>query len=104
MEKQLRDREEETRIAAGYKAEFLANMSHEIRTPMNVICGMAELLENCDLSPLENEYVGMIKSSSNNLLGIVNDILDTGIYLIFYLEILTFEVNHLNLICHIPRV
>ncbi len=76
MEKQLRDREEETRIAAGYKAEFLANMSHEIRTPMNVICGMAELLENCDLSPLENEYVGMIKSSSNNLLGIVNDILD----------------------------
>lgn len=58
------------------KSAFLANMSHEIRTPMNAICGMAELLEHSELSPLNAEYVSTIKSSAQNLLGIINNILD----------------------------
>lgn len=76
MEEQLRISEENTRIAAANKSEFLANMSHEIRTPMNVICGMSNMLDSCNLTPLEHEYVEMIQSSANNLLNIVNDILD----------------------------
>lgn len=58
------------------KDEFLANMSHEIRTPMNAIYGMAEILSDMDMSPVEKDYVNTIKSASMNLLDIINDILD----------------------------
>ncbi|MBQ9947951.1 MAG: response regulator [Oscillospiraceae bacterium] len=58
------------------KSAFLANMSHEIRTPMNAICGMSELLERSELSPINAEYVTTIRNSASNLLAIINDILD----------------------------
>ena len=58
------------------KDDFLANMSHEIRTPMNAIYGMAELLSESDMSPVEKEYINTIKNASTNLLKIINDILD----------------------------
>ncbi|WP_456430814.1 ATP-binding protein [Nitratifractor sp.] len=55
---------------------FLANMSHEIRTPLNGILGFTQLLDSTDLTPEQREFLEVIKSSSNNLLKIVNDILD----------------------------
>lgn len=58
------------------KDDFLANMSHEIRTPMNAIYGMAELLSESDMPPLEKDYINTIKSAATNLLKIINDILD----------------------------
>ena len=58
------------------KSTFLANMSHEIRTPMNAICGMADILERCELSTLEKEYVSTIQSASHNLLDIIDKVLD----------------------------
>lgn len=57
------------------KSAFLQNISHEIRTPMNAICGFTELLALPDLSPLKRDsYIGIIQHSTNQLLGIVNDI------------------------------
>jgi len=75
---------EEELIIAKQKAEessilkeaFLANMSHEIRTPMNAIMGFTDLLQKSHLEAKEKEYVDIIKSSGENLLNIINDILD----------------------------
>ena len=58
------------------KSLFLANMSHEIRTPLNGIVGFAEILRNTDLTSEQNEFLSIIDKSSENLLGIINNILD----------------------------
>ncbi len=62
--------------AARAKGEFLANMSHEIRTPMNAIIGFSHILESTPLNESQREYLKSIETSSELLLGIINDILD----------------------------
>ncbi|MBH8559644.1 hybrid sensor histidine kinase/response regulator [Hymenobacter negativus] len=70
-----RDAAEASRRA---KAQFLANMSHEIRTPMNAVIGLTNLLQATHPNPEQAEYLTAIESSSQNLLVIINDILDSS--------------------------
>lgn len=59
------------------KSSFLANMSHEIRTPLNAILGFSALIQDPATTAAElNEYYGMMESSGNDLLHLIDDILD----------------------------
>lgn len=58
------------------KQTFLSNMSHEIRTPMTAIIGFSKVVLKTDLTEKQKEYITAIKTSSDALLVLINDILD----------------------------
>ncbi len=61
------------------KDQFLANTSHELRTPLNGIIGLAEVLRDEALGPLNREQeknLQLIVISSRRLYNQVNDLLD----------------------------
>ncbi|WP_027192777.1 ATP-binding protein [Megalodesulfovibrio gigas] len=75
-EQQLLRAKQQAEQASQAKTRFLANISHELRTPLNGIMGATELLLAEELTQDQREYLGMVRSSTTNLLRILNDILD----------------------------
>ena len=91
VQKKLEQAVNDANAASKHKGDFLARMSHEIRTPMNAIIGLSNIIER----KLENIIEGKasdseeikemkgiktdidhIETSSQHLLGLLNDILD----------------------------
>ena len=60
------------------KTQFLANVSHEIKTPMSGLVGMASLLDELVTDPKQRQYLSTIRTCSQNLLVLMNDLLDLG--------------------------
>ena len=58
------------------KSEFLSIMSHEIRTPLNAILGMGHLLLKNSPQQHQIKNLEVLRTSSSNLLVLINDILD----------------------------
>lgn len=76
VEQELYEAKQVAEAASRSKGEFLANMSHEIRTPMNAIIGLTRLATETEMTPKQQDYLQKIQTSSQALLGILNDILD----------------------------
>ena len=80
------------------KSQFLANMSHEIRTPMNGIFGLTKIMLKGDLSRESRQHAELIQTSSETLMGLINDVLDISKIEAHKLEIISQAVEMSKLI------
>lgn len=79
IERALRERNEALEAADRLKTDFLSNISYELRTPLNSIIGFTEGLSLGIAGPLlpkQQEYLTDIRTSSADLLSIIDAILD----------------------------
>ncbi len=59
-----------------FKNRFIANFSHELRDPITGIITFSDILKNTQLNDEQLNYLQILKSSSNFLKKMVDDILD----------------------------
>jgi signal transduction histidine kinase/CheY-like chemotaxis protein len=62
--------------ASASKARFLSVMSHELRTPLNGIISAINLIDTTTIEEEKQKYSAVLKTSSEHLLHLVNNVLD----------------------------
>jgi PAS domain S-box-containing protein len=75
-EDRLRSAAETAARANQAKSEFLATMSHELRTPLNSVIGFASILDRSALNATQRDWVSSMRTSAEQLLGLISDVLD----------------------------
>lgn len=79
MEEEIIREKKKAETANLHKNLFLANISHEIRTPMNHVIGFSQLLKKENLTKKDKEkFLSIINSSSNQLINLIDDIINTA--------------------------
>ena len=58
------------------KAHLIEMLSHDIRNPLNAVMGVVQLLERSDLGEPQRRFVRLLKSSSENMLNLLNRVLE----------------------------
>jgi signal transduction histidine kinase len=82
FEEVLLERNEALEASDRLKTAFLSHVSYELRTPLTTIIGFSDLLAEPVTGPLntkQRDYLNDIKTSSQMLLNIINDILDLAV-------------------------
>ncbi len=82
FEEVLLERNEALEASDRLKTAFLSHVSYELRTPLTTIIGFSDLLAEEVSGPLntkQRDYLNDIKTSSQMLLTIINDILDLAV-------------------------
>jgi signal transduction histidine kinase len=84
LERRIAERTDQLRVALAEaqaanrsKDEFLVIVSHELRTPLNGMIGMGQMLARTELTDQQRKMVEIVNASSDQLHGVVADLLDT---------------------------
>ena len=104
--KAIEEQNERLQEADKNKTKFFSNMSHEIRTPINAIMGMNEVILRDCRDEVIRGYAQDVKSASQYLLSLVNDILDYSKIEAGKMEIVPVEYDMQNLlygVCNLIR-
>lgn len=75
----LEDAKRMSDTSSAVKTKFISNLSHELRTPMNGLMGMVQLLENTDLSPMQQEYLDVISASSRKMMNVLTNVVESSV-------------------------
>lgn len=102
---QLLQAKEAAEKANQAKSIFLAKMSHELRTPLHAILGFTQIMvKEQNLPGKHQEQLQTIYSSSQHLLGLINDILDLSKIEAGKLELLPHTFNLPTFIHHLESI
>ena len=76
LDVELTRSKEEAQAAARAKTDLLGSRSHELRAPLNAVMGTGELLRRTDLDPEQRSLADEVYASSEDLLGLLRQVLD----------------------------
>lgn len=106
-ERALRERNQALQTADKLKSEFIANVTDELRFPLNEIIGNTEILLDRFIGDLNEEqkfYVSRVRTTSENLMILVNDIIDLATLEAGHMKLTFQEVDLYTLLTNLGKI